>query len=138
MQDLQGPKIRIGKLAEAVEVETGDEITFSTVEGEGIHVPYPPLPELVKTGDRILINDGLIQCRVVSTSENNVHVKVEDGGTISSKKGLNIPDSELPTDAKLSKKDLRDLKFGVQELEVDVVALSFVENAKTFITCVKK
>lgn len=131
MQDLQGPKIRLGKLPQPIEVQSGETLTFTSNEAdEGIHVPYPALPQLVQPGHRILINDGLVQCEVTSCTENSVSVKVLQGGTLSSNKGLNIPDSKLPSEAKLSAKDLKDLAFGVQELEVDVVALSFVESAE--------
>lgn len=131
MQDLQGPKIRVGQIAEPITVEAGEEINFCTESEVGcIPVPYDALAEIVKPGHRILINDGLIQCEVLEAANHHVKAKVTDGGVISSRKGLNIPDSELPGDAKLSEKDLADLKFGIQTLKVDVVALSFVETAE--------
>lgn len=132
MQDLQGPKIRLGQLpAEGIAVKKGQVLTFSTTpplhEG-AIPLPYAALPNVVKKGDHLLIEDGLIRTQIVSTQKGYVKAKVIVGGILKSHKGVNIPDSRLPSSEALNEKDKKDLAFGVKTLGVDAVAVSFVEN----------
>lgn len=138
MQDLQGPKIRLGQLpAEGILVKKGQILTFSTVPHEvrltkkdiGIPLPYAALPRVVKKGDHLLIEDGLIRTQIVSTQKGHVKAKVIIGGLLKSHKGVNIPDSRLPSSEALNEKDKKDLAFGVKVLGVDAVAISFVETA---------
>ncbi len=133
MQDLQGPKIRLGQLpAEGIPVKKGQVLTFSTskvLEKNCIPLPYAALPKVVKKGDHLLIEDGLIRTKIVSTSKGCVKAKVIVGGILKSHKGVNIPDSRLPSSEALNEKDKKDLAFGVKVLGVDAVAISFVENA---------
>lgn len=132
MQDLQGPKIRLGEMPEGgIKISKGEIITFSTKEEKGkIHIPYPLLPKVVKKGHLLLIEDGLIRTKILSTNGNHVRAKALNSGTLKSKKGVNIPDSKLPASASLTAKDRKDLAFGIKTLKVDAIAISFVEDAE--------
>lgn len=132
MQDLQGPKIRLGTLpSEGVLVKKGQTLTFSTKnKKEGIPLPYLALPKVVKVGQRLLIEDGLIRTKIVFINGSLVKAKVIVGGILKSNKGVNIPDSKLPSSETLNAKDSKDLAFGIKILEVDSVAVSFVEDGK--------
>ncbi len=134
MQDLQGPKIRLGEMPDNFTVNKGDKITFSTKPEKGkVHIPYPLLPKVVKKGQMLLIEDGLIRTKVLSTKAHYVRAEVISGGILKTKKGVNIPDSKLPASASLTKKDKSDLAFGIKTLKVDAIAVSFVEDADDII-----
>lgn len=130
--DLQGPKIRLGKLPEGVSVKSGEIIVFSTsaktFKDNVFPVTYKQLHKDVKRGHRILIDDGLIESKITSVRGNRITAKVVNGGPVSSNKGMNFPDSNLKVSA-ITKKDRADVKFGC-ELGVDWIALSFVTDAK--------
>lgn len=131
LQDLQGPKIRICALDEPRIVKKGENLIFSTKKGvkNTLHLPNcSALPKLLKKGDRLLIEDGLIRTKIVSTTDTLIRTKVVVGGAIKSHKGVNIPDSNLPGSATLTAKDKKDLAFGIQTLKVDAVAISFVQK----------
>lgn len=121
MQDLSGPKIRLDHFKETVRVELGEEIAVPT---------NYPLHEIVELGHRVLINDGYVAGEVSKIEDEKVWIKITDDGEFEGEDGVNLPDSQLPAHQKLSAKDLADLKFGIEELGVDVVALSFVETAE--------
>jgi pyruvate kinase len=132
LQDLSGPKIRTGKVREGVELVNGARIAITTdtsVEGsaELISTTYEALPRDVKPGDRVLLDDGNLELRVLGTSPGRVVCEVVDGGPLGSHKGINLPGVVLSTPA-LSDKDKDDLAFGVRH-GVDYVALSFVRQA---------
>ena len=132
LQDLSGPKIRIGQIAAgAVDIVSGDLLTLTTrqVPGDGqeISVTYPDLPKDVATGDTLLLSDGLLELEVVETTSEDIKCKVQIGGTLSSHKGINVPTSSIRGPA-LTDKDRNDLAFGIQH-DVDYVALSFVRTA---------
>ncbi len=134
LADLCGPKIRIGRFPGGpIQLVAGETFTLTTREVDGdatqVHVSYPALPRDVKEGDAILLDDGLRKLRVVSTSDTDVITEVEVGGELSDRKGLNLPGVELSTPA-LTEKDERDLRFAVDELKVDFLALSFVRTAE--------
>jgi pyruvate kinase len=140
LQDLSGPKIRIGRLKDdkPVELRKGARITITTdekVEGTDtlISTTYEPLPRDVSPGDRILLDDGNIELRVVRASLHEVECEVVDGGWLKPKKGMNLPGVKLSTPA-LTEKDRRDLAFGVAS-GVDYVALSFVRQAADVTEC---
>ncbi len=135
MQDLQGPKIRIGKLDKEVSVKKDQEIVFSNKSRNkgAIHIPYPLLPEILKKGDSLLIEDGLLQAKVIETSKTCLTVKMLNDGIIKEHKGVNIPDAIMPRQSKLTKKDKLDLEFGIKKLKVDAVAVSFVERPEDII-----
>jgi pyruvate kinase len=133
MQDLQGPKIRIGQLPDGhVDVKKGQVITFSpnASDKDCIQIPYRALSKVVKVGERLLIEDGMIRTVVTKVKGNKVTVKVQVSGVIKSCKGVNIPDSSMPKSKALTPKDKKDLAYGVNKLKVDAIAISFVEHAE--------
>lgn len=130
LQDLQGPKIRVGELPkEGITIKTGGEVAFTSDKPRlpyVIGVSYPTLARDVKVGDRLLLDDGLLQARVKRIRGQEVLCEMEFGGTIFSHKGLNLPDTTTSISA-MSEKDRKDLAFGMKQ-GVDFVALSFVRN----------
>ncbi|MFZ5365106.1 MAG: pyruvate kinase [Patescibacteria group bacterium] len=134
LQDLQGPKIRVGNMPEkGINITSGSEIIVTTKKirtgsEEMISIDYPHLHEDVKTGDHILIDDGLLDLEVKKTEGNNIHCQAINGGLLTSHKGVNLPGVKLSVSA-LTAKDKKDLLFGVKN-GVDFVALSFVSSAK--------
>ncbi len=133
LQDLGGPKIRIGRIAEpGVRLETGScfVLTSRKVPGgkDRVSVSYPDLPKEVTPGERILLADGLMELRVESILGTDILCRVVTGGVLSSRKGINLPMGTIKAPS-LTKKDLRDLNFGLAQ-GVDYIALSFVRTAK--------
>ena len=128
--DIQGPKLRIGEVEQVIELQSGArfEITTDPIIGsaERVSTPFTPLPEEVKVGHRILINDGLVELVVTSVDENVVRTRVIHGGPISSKKGMNFPDSELTIPA-ITEKDRIDVAFAVEQ-QLDYIAASFIRR----------
>ncbi len=137
LADLQGPKLRVGVMAGDVVVSPGDEITFVTgkpFEGtaERVYMNYQEFPRDVKVGERILLDDGKLMFEVVKTNgENEVLAKVIQGGPLKSKKGVNLPNTNISLPA-LTKKDIKDAEFAIS-LEVDWIALSFVRFSQDLI-----
>jgi pyruvate kinase len=132
MLDLQGPKIRIGKIADGkVEVNHGDflKITSTPILGDAkmVSVSYPNLAGDVKTGEMIYVDDGKIHLKVVDTEGDIVQCQVIQGGTISNHKGVNLPHTTAKI-SPLTEKDIPDAIAGVQA-GVDYIALSFVSQA---------
>jgi pyruvate kinase len=131
LQDLQGPKIRLGPFREGrAELVRGAEFTLTTrpVEGNaGIaSTTYAGLAADVKPGDRLLIADGLVELRVLETDGQAVRTAVVVGGEIGDHKGINLPGAAVTTPS-LSEKDREDLRFGIQQ-GVDLLAVSFVRG----------
>ena len=132
LQDLQGPKLRVGLMKNGgVELVAGQELTITAKplkEGthERIYVSYPTLCEDIKIGGEILLDDGNLELVVTGFSGRDVLTKVIVGGLLSSKKGVNLPNI-LTTTPALTQKDFRDLEFGLK-MKVDIVALSFVRD----------
>lgn len=129
LQDLQGPKIRLGMLNENTPVKKGDEIVLDhAAEHNGMTFPVQyNLAEKVKVGEPIYIFDGKIRTTVVEIpSETAIKLRVENDGTLMSKKGINLPDTDFGGDI-LTPKDLRDIEYGLTQ-DVDYVALSFVQS----------
>jgi len=132
IQDLQGPKIRIGNLSsESIEISKDDiiEITTDKIVGtrEIISTSYPHLVKDAAIGDTILIDDGLIHLEIIGKKEKSVVCKVIEGGPLKPHKGMNLPGMKLSTPA-LTEKDKEDLEFGLKH-RVDFIALSFVRHA---------
>jgi len=130
--DLQGPKIRTGLMkGGALELITGRELTLTTrdVVGEGDLVPttYRQLPRDVTPGDRILLDDGLMELEVIGAEAEDVRCRVRVGGLLKDRKGINLPGVRVSAPA-LTEKDRKDLDFCIAE-GVDYVALSFVRRA---------
>jgi pyruvate kinase len=131
LQDLAGPKIRVGKFEkDSIYLEAGQIfiLTNEAVLGDEnrAFVSYPKLTEEVKASDRILLADGSIELCVVKTDARNVTCKVQVGGELSSNKGINLPGGSLSLKA-LTDKDHKDLEFGLEQ-GVDYVAMSFVRR----------
>ncbi len=133
LQDLQGPKIRVGDLPEkGIMLRAGQEVRFTVAKVEykadgPIHISYDKLHKDVKKGDRLLINDGLIETECIGVRGKEIKVKVKTGGLLLAHKGCNLPDTDLSIGA-FTEKDRDDLLFGLEE-GVDWVALSFVSSA---------
>ena len=130
--DLCGPKMRVGRFANGpIELVEGARFVLTTREVPGdvneVMHSYQPLPRDVNVGDDILLDDGLRALRVVETTETDVICEVRVGGTLSDRKGMNLPGANLSTPA-LTDKDRVDLVFAVEELKVDYLALSFVRG----------
>jgi pyruvate kinase len=129
LQDLQGPKIRTGDLgADGIELIAGQTVILSTLpdEPETIPVDFIELPSSVGPGGRILLDDGNLELRVLSTDAEHVHAVVVVGGTLKSNKGINLPGAKINIPA-LTEKDEIDLAFGLSQ-GVDTIALSFVRT----------
>ncbi|RIH82724.1 Pyruvate kinase [Calidithermus terrae] len=131
LQDLQGPKIRVGRFAEgAVELQVGQRFTITSdpVDGDASRVSttYRGLPMDVEPGMILLLDDGNLRLKVEEVRGNDIHTTVQVGGRLSNNKGINIPGADLSIPA-LTDKDIEDLALGV-ELEVDWVAMSFVRS----------
>jgi len=134
LQDLQGPKIRTGELKDGKPVVLKPKATFKIttkpVSGtaEMVSTTYDHLPSDVKSGDTILIDDGLIELKVTSTTAGTVTTTVMIGGQLKEHKGINLPGVKVSAPS-LTPKDIRDLEFGIKS-GVDYFALSFVRSAK--------
>ncbi len=132
--DLQGPKLRVGVMEEGTVVNTGDEVTFKTGEpfvgnAKQAYMNYTQFPQDVKVGERILVDDGKVHFEVVSTNgKDEVVAKVTQGGPFKSKKGVNLPNTNISLPA-LTEKDIKDAILAC-EVGVDWMALSFVRHAK--------
>ncbi len=135
--DLQGPKLRVGEIENNhLDLEVGDILTFTNEKCVGtkekIYVSYPDLAGDVKIGNTIMIDDGKIEVKVVEvTRSKDVKVQVTLGGVLSSKKGINLPDTKISLPA-ITDKDLVDLEFIIEQ-KLDWVALSFVRSVKDII-----
>jgi pyruvate kinase len=132
LQDLSGPKLRIGAIAAGpVRLKRGAEFALTTREvtgsAEQVHVPLPELPQRVSVGDRIFLDDGLIELKVMAAGGEEIECRVVSGGLLDSHKGVHLPGIELPI-ATVTEKDRADLRFGL-EAGVDLVAMSFVRRA---------
>jgi pyruvate kinase len=140
--DLQGPKLRIGNVENnAVELINGREVTFTTTEvigtAEKLFMTYQEFPKDVKIGDHILIDDGKLKLTVVETNyEDTVKAVVVNGGTLSSKKGVNLPNTRISLPS-LTKKDLLDLDFALKN-NVEWIGLSFVRTVTDVIELKEK
>ena len=132
LQDLQGPKIRIGEFgAPSVQLTAGDTFTISTEPVVGtaseVSTSYTHLTSDVHSGDNILLDDGKLRLRVREVKQARVVCEVIVGGTLSGHKGINLPGSSVSAPS-FTEKDLRDLEFGLMN-GIDYVALSFVRSA---------
>src|SRR3990167_3270641 len=136
LQDLQGPKIRVGVMPkEGAPLEEGQDIVFDTSktewDGQVVPVDYTELSQFVRPGERLLLNDGRIETKIVSVQGTQIRTKVVVSGSLTSHKGINVPDTTLKIRA-LTDKDKQDLRFGVEH-SVDFVAVSFVTKPEDII-----
>lgn len=132
LADLQGPKLRVGKMKDGVVVETGDRVVFTTKKievgtADHVYMNYQSFPKDVKAGERILLDDGKLIFEVKSTDgQSEVVASVVQGGPLKSNKGVNLPNTEVSLPA-LTEKDVEDAIFAIKQ-EVDWIALSFVRH----------
>jgi pyruvate kinase len=130
--DLQGPKLRIGEVENnQIELEKGNELILTTEKCIGtakkLYISYKALPKDVKKGEAVLLDDGKIELKIVQTLDShNILAKVVHGGYLSSKKGFNLPDTQV-SQPSLTEKDLLDLDFAL-EMDLDWIGLSFVRH----------
>ena len=135
--DLQGPKLRIGKVKDnAVDLVNGEEIVITSKECEGtaekIFITYPQFPQDVAAGELVLIDDGKITLKVIDTNrKDEVRALIIAGGILSSKKGVNLPNTKISLPC-LTLKDLRDLDFALEN-NFEWVGLSFVRSVTDII-----
>ena len=136
LQDISGPKVRIGEIKDKFELFQGDEITFVKDEIIGYKVAdkkyivstnYPELLDKVKIDEYIYLYDGTIRAKVIETGEKVVAL-VENHGTLTSKKGINFPNTVIDINV-ITRKDEEDIAWGVKN-KVDYFAISFVQNKK--------
>src|SRR3990172_4547386 len=135
LQDLQGPKIRVGKLAAPLQISSGEQVSLYATQDEPpktdnqlLPVYFRELFDSVQAVDRLLLDDGRLALEVVSVEGRVVHAKVLVGGALSSHKGINLPGVKLRI-AGFTEKDKADLAFGISQ-GVDAVAISFVRSAE--------
>jgi pyruvate kinase len=131
LQDLQGPKIRVGTFKDgSIDLNAGDSFTITRKDVEGdekrVSTTYKELPADVKIGDELLIDDGLLKVVVVSKTADDVNCTVAIGGKLKNNKGINLPGVNVSAPS-LTDKDTEDLLFGLEN-DVDYVALSFVRK----------
>jgi pyruvate kinase len=137
MVDIRGPRIRLGELEPgAFTVEEGEELELSPGNFTGtprrIPVNYEGLVGDVHPGNLVLVSDGLVRLRVIAVTENSIRCRVENGGPISARKGVNLPGIRVKLPS-LTQKDISDIKFAIAE-EADFIALSFVRKAEDVIS----
>lgn len=137
LQDISGPKIRIGELEHDFELKENDTIVFhkDTIVGKKtadnkyeVSINYPEILAQLHVGDYIYLYDGIIRTKALICSSDKVEVIVENSGILSSKKGVNFPNTALGVDV-LTQKDKKDIEWGVKN-SVDFMAISFVQNEK--------
>ena len=133
LQDLSGPKIRTGDMAEGpVVIHQGNKLVLTTQETAGtdsrVQVSFPHFPDSVKEGSRILLDDGQLELVVKKVQGRDVVTEVVQGGPLKAHKGINLPGAKLEFPS-LTEKDLVDLEFGLDQ-DIDALALSFVRKAK--------
>jgi len=129
VQDLQGPKIRLGDFEGAITVKKGEELRlgYKVTQETGLLPVQYDLSKKVQRGDRVYIYDGKVKSVVTSIKEGIISVRIENDGILMKRKGINLPDTDLGGDI-ITKKDRQDIVFG-SEHDIDFVALSFVQTA---------
>ncbi len=129
IQDLQGPKIRLGDFDDIITVKTGQHLSFkyqADYDKTGLIPTQYDLSKKVKRGERLYLYDGKVQTTVTSVRDGVVHVQAENNGILIKRKGINLPDTDFGGDI-ITKKDKEDITFGSTQ-EIDYVALSFVQT----------
>jgi len=144
LQDISGPKIRVGKLEKSFELKTGDVVEFVKEEILGIQVApnhyktcinQPSILNQLKLGEYIYLYDGMIRTEVIEVTYESVKVNIQNSGMLSSKKGVNFPNTHLGIDV-LTPKDRDDMLWGIKN-RVDFMAISFVQDAQDMINARK-
>ncbi|MEM9728644.1 MAG: pyruvate kinase [Myxococcota bacterium] len=131
LMDLQGPEIRTGELAESLDLSSGEVFYFTVLaddaEERSIHVNYQDLVNDLQVGERVTVDNGLINLEVLEVSEHRLKCRVLDGGTLGSRKHVNLPGVRVNLPS-ITKKDREDIAFAIEQ-DVDFIALSFVRGA---------
>ena len=133
LQDLQGPKIRVGEIPDpGIQLKSGENFILTSEDvpatNEMVSVSHKRLPDEVKSNDRILLADGLLELEVKTVQSGRIYCRVVTGGLLTSHKGINLPTGSIQAQS-MTRKDVSDLEFGLEQ-NVDYVALSFVRNAE--------
>ncbi|RCX13289.1 pyruvate kinase [Fontibacillus phaseoli] len=131
MMDIKGPEVRIGKLKEAsCQLIAGEEIVLTTEEIEGdctrISVNYHEMPQVVHENDRILIDDGLVELRVISSTDTEITCRIISGGALKPHKGVNLPGIKTTLPG-VTERDIRHIDFGLEH-DIEMIAVSFVRK----------
>jgi pyruvate kinase len=130
IQDLQGPKVRLGDFDGMINVQSGDMLKFqhnADYEESGIIPMQYDLSKKVKPGERLYLYDGKVRTEVMEIKDGIVYAKAHNDGILIKRKGMNVPDTDFKGDI-LTEKDMRDIKFGATQ-DIDYVAISFVQRA---------
>ncbi|UCH28606.1 MAG: pyruvate kinase [Myxococcales bacterium] len=132
LMDLQGPEIRTGELAESLDLNSGDVFYFSVLaddaEERSVHVNYLDLVNDLRVGERVTVDNGLINLEVLEISEHRLKCRVLDGGTLGSRKHVNLPGVRVNLPS-ITNKDREDIQFAIEQ-DVDFIALSFVRGVQ--------
>lgn len=130
LQDISGPKIRVGEISGVMKLDEGDMLNFYPTanfdDKHGVTINYPQILPSLKAGDLIYLADGSIRCEVASNIDGIVKTNVLVGGDLTSKKGVNFPNASLPISA-ITEKDKKDMEYGVK-IGVDIMAISFIKS----------
>ena len=132
LMDLQGPEIRTGELAESLDLKAGDVFYFSVIaddaEERSVHVNYQDLVNDLRVGERVTVDNGLINLEVLEVFEHRLKCRVLDGGTLGSRKHVNLPGVRVNLPS-ITKKDREDIAFAIEQ-DLDFIALSFVRGVE--------
>ena len=132
LMDLQGPEIRTGELAKSLDLAAGDVFYFSVLaddaEERSVHVNYQDMVNDLEVGERVTVDNGLINLEVLEVLEHRLKCRVLDGGTLGSRKHVNLPGVRVNLPS-ITKKDREDIAFAIEQ-DVDFIALSFVRGAE--------
>ncbi len=135
LQDISGPKVRIGKIDGVLKLNSGDTITLTkesqTDDPHTLPLSYKEIIDMVNIGEEVFFADGTLQTVVIDKDKNSLKLKLLNSGELTSNKGVNFPKTKLNISA-ITPKDEKDLEFGSNN-DIDIVALSFVQNAKDII-----
>lgn len=130
IQDLQGPKFRVGDFDGEININKGNQLTFAynaDYERSGYIPTQYDISDKVKRGEQLFLNDGKIRCVISSVKDGLVHAEVKTGGVLTKRKGINLPDTDLGGDI-ITAKDKKDIAYGSTK-DIDYVALSFIQSA---------
>jgi pyruvate kinase len=132
LMDLQGPEIRTGELSKSLDLEAGDVFYFTVLaddaEERSVHVNYTDLVKDLRVGERVTVDNGLINLEVLEVFEHRLKCRVLDGGTLGSRKHVNLPGVRVNLPS-ITKKDREDIAFAIEQ-DVDFIALSFVRRVE--------
>jgi len=131
LQDISGPKVRIGKIEGTLQLKRGESLKLTKeeqIDERSLALSYPKIIDMVNVGEEVFFADGTIQTVVIDKSEEHLELRLLNDGELTSRKGVNFPKTKLNISA-ITKKDEEDLAFGSKN-DIDIVALSFVQNAE--------